>query len=191
MENTSNTGAYLRYAIGIGVVGALGYIAYKRGLIFKSFKEKRILAKFPELLKKLGSTFRQVNTKDMFGGTTIADTVGIGDSDYVLYFYPSVTYKKDDKKNKIMQVFRLMREKPGTAKGDRYIFGGTWSLKNDKLSMKFLSREQITNDSDTPAWSMMSKNLKNAKQYTGSIKEILKKASGGKKITFDNSKVDA
>ena len=188
MENTNNTGTYLRYAIGIGVVGALGYIAYKRGLIFKSFKEKRILAKFPELLKKLGPTFKQIDTSEKYGDIVYGDTVKIGDSDYVLYFYPFVKWKKDDAEMKIMQPFRLMNQKPGTTSGEKIIFAGTWALKNNKLSMKFVTREQMLNESGNPTWTKTQKELKKAPQYSGSLKEILKKASGGKKIKLDNAK---
>ena len=97
MEQSNNSGVYLRYAIGIGAIGALAYLLYKKGLIFKSVKQKRAKATLPKLLEKLGPTFKIVGTSAKYGDEAIADSINIGGTDYYVYrtdfaFGPAATF---------------------------------------------------------------------------------------------------
>jgi len=184
MEQSNNSGAYLRYAIGIGAIGAIVYILYKKGMLFKSVKEKRAKAQMPSLLENLGPTFKTIATSDKYGDDLVGDTINIGGTDYVIYFYPYVTWGNDDDKKTIMNYYRLMTVKPGTAKGDKVAFAGTWSLKNNKLSMRFVNREQ-TSIMGKPSLTKLQTQLKKAPKYSGTITEILTKASGGKPVKLN------
>ena len=184
MEQSNNSGVYLRYAIGIGAIGALAYLLYKKGLIFKSVKQKRAKATLPKLLEKLGPTFKIVGTSAKYGDEAIADSINIGGTDYGLYFYPYVTWGNDDDKQEIINYYRIMTVKPGTTKGEKIAFAGTWSLKNNKLSMRFVNREQLS-VLQVPSFTKLKAELKKAPKYSGTIEEILTKASGGQSVKFN------
>ena len=169
-------------------LGVVGYVLYKKGM-FSKIQQKLSERKMPRLLKVLGSTFRIADYKEakyieVYGLQYVADTIKIGDINYTILFNAYVNKKTTSEHLIIEQPFRIMTVKPGTTKPDKIVFWGTWKIiGKNKLQMKFVTRAESTLLGKV-FWSKMNAKLPTAKQYSGTITEILEKASG-KSVKLD------
>ena len=184
-----NDGSLMRNVIVIGLFAGIGYWLWKTRIITKKideFRQKTTTQEMNKLYDVLGKTFmKKIFHKDSvtdsgaysYGDEQLADSFKAGEQDYNIFFYPYYTWNSE--KTPLFQlerVFRVKVAKPDATSGET-IFIGTWKLlKDDKLKMSFYPFKQgVTNWKDVADKS----NLKSAKTYTGTITDILAKATGG------------
>jgi len=188
---TTDNGKWMTTLIVLGALGGLAFLLFKNKNIKKKidgFQQRAATKQMNKLFSILGPTFKKkvfykgktssTATTD-YGTEQLADTFTAAGVGYHLYFMPWYTYTSKTKYVAIEKIFQI-RADDGKSAGDT-VFIGTWNIKGDKLQMSFCKYSDIKN------WGKVEDAIKSgqAKTYSGTIKEILTKATGGKTIVLD------
>tara|TARA_R110001592_G_scaffold81879_2_gene242852 strand:- start:322 stop:939 length:618 start_codon:yes stop_codon:yes gene_type:complete len=192
---TTDNGKWMTNLIVFGALGGIVFFLLKKKVIEKqidAYQQKTTTKEMNKLFSMVGPTFkkkkflvgksanRTTNGADIkYGDEQVADSFTADGVGYHLFFFPWYSYDSGKEYTQIERPFIIKGDDGKKSTG--IVFFGTWKIEGDKLVMSFLQYSKYK------SWLKVKTAIKKgeASTFSGSIKEILSKATGGKTIVLD------